>query len=307
MIKEELIKEIEKLKREKNAIVLAHYYSDPDVQDIADFLGDSLELSRKAGTTDASLIVFAGVHFMAETAALISPDKKVLVPALGAGCSLADSVTGPALDEWKKSNPSGIIVSYVNTTADVKNYTDICCTSANALNVVKSLPSDAKVYFVPDRNLGAYISRSTGRQMELYNGCCKVHEAVTTQMVMDMITKYPEADVLIHPECPCSSDLAILEHPNCYMYSTSGILRHAAESPKKQFIIATEVGTLHKLQKDNPDKVFIPVSDKIVCQYMKLSTLEAVYEALRDEKYEVKVSDAISQRALEPITRMMAL
>ncbi len=307
MEKKELIQAIEKLKREKNAIVLAHYYSDPDVQDIADFLGDSLELSRKAGTTDASLIVFAGVHFMAETAALISPDKKVLVPALGAGCSLADSVTGSALAEWKKENPNGIIVSYVNTTAEVKNYTDICCTSANALNVVKSLPADAKVYFVPDRNLGGYITKSTGRKMELYNGCCKVHDVVTTQMVMDMIAKYPQADVLIHPECPCSSDPAVLEHPSCYMYSTSGILRHAAESPKKQFVIATEVGTLHKLRKDNPDKEFIPVSDSVVCKYMKLSTLESVYEALRDEKYEVKVSDEISQRALEPITKMMSL
>ncbi len=307
MEKKELIQAIEKLKKEKNAIVLAHYYSDPDVQDIADFLGDSLELSRKAGTTDASLIVFAGVHFMAETAALISPEKKVLVPALGAGCSLADSVTGADLDAWKRANPQGVIVSYVNTTAEVKNYTDICCTSANALNVVKSLPADAKVYFVPDRNLGAYITKSTGREMELYNGCCKVHDVVTTKMIMDMIDKYPQADVLIHPECPCSSDPAVLEHPNCYMYSTSGILRHASESGKKQFIIATEVGTLHKLRKDNPGKEFIPVSEDVVCKYMKLSTLEAVYEALRDEKYEVKVLDEISQRALEPITKMMAL
>ena len=307
MTKQELIHEIERLKKEKNAIVLAHYYSDPDVQDIADFLGDSLELSRKAGTTDASVIVFAGVHFMAETAALISPDKKVLVPALGAGCSLGDGVTGQALAIWKASNPDGIIVSYVNTTAEVKNYTDICCTSANAVAVVTSLPSDAKVYFVPDKNLGAYITKCTARKMELYDGCCKVHEQVTTKMILDKIAEYPQADVLIHPECPCSSDPAILEHPNCYMYSTSGILRHATESPKKQFLIATEVGTLHKLRKDNPGKEFIPVSDKIVCEYMKMSTLESVYEALRDEKYEVKIPSEISKRALEPITKMMSL
>ncbi len=305
MTKQELVQKIQELKQQKNAIVLAHYYSNPDVQDIADFLGDSLELSRKAGTADADIIVFAGVHFMAETAALISPQKKVLVPALGAGCTLADGVCGKDLAVWKEANPTGTIVSYVNTTADVKSYTDICCTSANALSIVKGLPEDAKVFFVPDKNLGAYIMSQTGRKMELYDGCCKVHDQVTTQMVQDMMAKYPEADVLIHPESACSSDPAILENPNCYMYSTSGILRHATESPKKQFIIATEVGTLHKLQKDNPGKEFIPVSENIVCKYMKLATLEAVYEALRDEKFEVKVPAEISARALEPITLMM--
>ena len=306
MTKQELVQKIEELKKQKNAIVLAHYYSNPDVQDVADFLGDSLELSRKAGTADADMIVFAGVHFMAETAALISPKKKVLVPALGAGCTLADGVSGKDLAAWKEANPDGTIVSYVNTTAEVKSHTDICCTSANALSIVKGLPSDAKVFFVPDKNLGAYIVSQTGRNMELYNGCCKVHDQVTTQMVQEMMEKYPDADVLIHPESACSSDPAILGNPNCYMYSTSGILRHATESPKKQFIIATEVGTLHKLQKDNPGKEFIPVSENVVCHYMKLATLEAVYEALRDEKFEVKVPQEISGRALEPITLMMS-
>ena len=306
MTKQELIEKIEALKREKNAIVLAHYYSNPDVQDIADFLGDSLELSRKAGSADADIIVFAGVHFMAETAALISPKKKVLVPALGAGCTLADGVCGENLAQWKAANPDGIVVSYVNTTAEVKSHTDICCTSANALSIVKGLPEDKKVFFVPDRNLGSYIISQTGRKMELYDGCCKVHDQVTTQMVLDMMAKYPEADVLIHPESVCSSDPVILENPNCYMYSTSGILKHAAESSKKQFIIATEIGTLHKLSKDNPGKEFIPVSDKIVCQYMKLATLEKVYEALKDEKYEVKVPEEISARALAPITEMLS-
>lgn len=306
MKREELIQKIEELKQQKNAIVLAHYYSDPDVQDIADFIGDSLELSRKAGTTEADMIVFAGVHFMAETAALISPQKKVLIPALGAGCTLADGVCGKNLADWKAANPGGTIVSYVNTTAEVKSHTDICCTSANALSIVKGIPADSKVFFVPDKNLGAYIISQTGRQMELYDGCCKVHDQVTTQMVKEMMAKYPEADVLIHPESVCSSDPEILENPNCYMYSTSGILRHASESPKKQFIIATEIGTLHKLSKDNPGKEFIPVSENLVCQYMKLATLEAVYEALRDEKFEVKVPEEISSRALEPITLMMS-
>ena len=306
MTREELVQKITELKKEKNAIVLAHYYSNPDVQDVADFLGDSLELSRKAGTADADIIVFAGVHFMAETAALISPNKKVLVPALGAGCTLADGVCGGNLAQWKAANPDGIVVSYVNTTAEVKSHTDICCTSANALSIVKGLPEDKKVFFVPDRNLGSYIISQTGRKMELYDGCCKVHDQVTTQMVLDMMAKYPEADVLIHPESVCSSDPVILENPNCYMYSTSGILKHAAESSKKQFIIATEIGTLHKLSKDNPGKEFIPVSDKIVCQYMKLATLEKVYEALRDEKFEVKVPEEISARALAPITEMLS-
>ena len=306
MTREELVQKITELKKEKNAIVLAHYYSNPDVQDVADFLGDSLELSRKAGTADADIIVFAGVHFMAETAALISPNKKVLVPALGAGCTLADGVCGENLAQWKAANPDGIVVSYVNTTAEVKSHTDICCTSANALSIVKGLPEDKKVFFVPDRNLGSYIISQTGRKMELYDGCCKVHDQVTTQMVLDMMAKYPEADVLIHPESVCSSDPVVLENPNCYMYSTSGILKHAAESSKKQFIIATEIGTLHKLSKDNPGKEFIPVSDKIVCEYMKLATLEKVYEALRDEKFEVKVPEEISARALAPITEMLS-
>ena len=306
MTREELVQKIEELKKEKNAIVLAHYYSNPDVQDVADFLGDSLELSRKAGTADADIIVFAGVHFMAETAALISPNKKVLVPALGAGCTLADGVCGNNLAQWKAANPNGMVVSYVNTTAEVKSHTDICCTSANALSIVKGLPQDTKVFFVPDKNLGAYIISQTGRDMELYNGCCKVHDQVTTAMVQEMMAKYPEADVLIHPESACSSDPVILDNPNCYMYSTSGILKHAAASEKKQFIIATEVGTLHKLRKDNPSKEFIPVSEKIVCEYMKLATLEKVYEALRDEKFEVKVPEEISARALAPITLMMS-
>ena len=306
MTREELVQKIEELKKQKNAIVLAHYYSNPEVQDVADFLGDSLELSRKAGTADADIIVFAGVHFMAETAALISPKKKVLVPALGAGCTLADGVCGKNLAEWKTANPNGMVVSYVNTTAEVKSHTDICCTSANALSIVKGLPQDTKVFFVPDKNLGAYIISQTGRDMELYDGCCKVHDQVTTAMVQEMMAKYPEADVLIHPESACSRDPAILENPNCFMYSTSGILKHAAASEKKQFIIATEVGTLHKLRKDNPGKEFIPVSEKIVCEYMKLATLEKVYEALRDEKFEVKVPEEISGRALEPITLMMS-
>ena len=306
MEQEQLMQYIRELAKQKNAVIFAHYYTRPEIQEIADFIGDSLALAQQATRVQADILIMCGVHFMAETAALISPNKKVLVPALGAGCTLADGVCGNNLAQWKAANPNGMVVSYVNTTAEVKSHTDICCTSANALSIVKGLPQDTKVFFVPDKNLGAYIISQTGRDMELYNGCCKVHDQVTTAMVQEMMAKYPEADVLIHPESACSSDPVILDNPNCYMYSTSGILKHAAASEKKQFIIATEVGTLHKLRKDNPGKEFIPVSEKIVCEYMKLATLEKVYEALRDEKFEVKVPEEISARALAPITLMMS-
>lgn len=307
MNKQELIKAIGELKKQKNAIVLAHYYSNPDVQDIADFLGDSLELSKKAATTNANMIVFAGVHFMAETAAVISPDKKVFAPVQGAGCSLADGVTSADLRAWKAANPGGIVVSYVNTTADVKSETDYCCTSANALKVVEHLPKEAKIFFVPDKNLGSYIQKATGRKMDIYDGCCFVHQEITTQMILSRIAQYPQADVLIHPESQCSHDDVILNHPNCYMYSTSGILRHAKESAKKQFVIATENGTLYKLQNDNPDKEFIPVSDCAFCKYMKMATLEDVYESLKEEKYLVEISKELREKALLPIRRMMEI
>ncbi len=307
MEKQALIEAIEKLKKEKNAIVLAHYYAHPDVQDIADFLGDSLELSRKAGSTDADIIVFCGVHFMAETAAIISPDKKVLIPALRAGCSLAESIEGEDLREWKQANPDGIIVSYVNTTAEVKAETDYCCTSANALKVIKHLPADKKILFSPDYNLGSYIQKVTGRKMEIWRGNCCVHQKITTDMIVRKIEEYPDADILIHPESICSHDDRILNTPVCYLYSTSGIIRHAKESPKKRFVIATENETIHKLQKDNPDKEFIPVDSKTICGSMKRVTLQGVYEALLEEKYQVKISPEICEKALLPIQRMMEI
>ncbi|MEG0890791.1 MAG: quinolinate synthase NadA [Bacteroidales bacterium] len=307
MNKQELINAIEELKKAKNAIILAHYYSNSDIQDIADFLGDSLELSKKAATTEAKIIVFAGVHFMAETAAIISPNKKVFVPVQGAGCSLADGVTSADLRAWKAANPGGIVVSYVNTTADVKSETDYCCTSANALKVIKHLPKEAKIFFVPDSNLGGYIKKAAGRNMDIYEGCCFVHKAITAKMVLDRIAEYPQADVLIHPESECSHNDTILNHPNCYMYSTSGILRHAKESPKKQFIIATENGTLHKLQKDNPNKQFIPISKDTICKYMKMATLQDIYESLKEEKYLVTISPKLREKAILPIRRMMEI
>lgn len=307
MINTEIIKRIEQLKKEKNAVILAHYYTRPEVQDIADYLGDSLGLSREAGKTDASLIVFCGVHFMAETASIISPDKKVLIPAQHAGCSLAESLTGYELREWKKSNPDGIIVSYVNTTAEVKAWTDICCTSSNALKVVESLPKDKKILFVPDKNLGAYIQKVTGREMELWSGDCCVHERITTDIILAKSAEYPEADILIHPESNCSHDDRILHMPQAYMYSTAGMIEHATKSLKNQFIVATEIETIHKLKKDNPEKEFIPIHPKTICGQMKKVTLEGVLEALEKEQYVVKVPDEIREKAWLPIKRMLEI
>lgn len=307
MTNTEIIDRIRQLKKEKNAVILAHYYTRPEVQDIADYLGDSLGLSQEAGKTDARIIVFCGVHFMAETAAIISPDKKILIPASGAGCSLAESITGYGLREWKKANPDGIIVSYVNTTAEVKAWTDICCTSANALKVVQSIPPDRKILFVPDKNLGAWIRKVTGREMELWHGDCCVHERITTDMILEKSRDYPQADILIHPESHCSHDEAILNLPQAYMYSTAGMIRHASRSDKKQFIIATEIETIHKLKNDNPDKEFIPVHPKTICGQMKKVTLESVLEALEKEQYVVEVAEDIRQRAWAPIEKMLQI
>lgn len=303
----EIRNRIQQLKKEKNAVILAHYYTRPEVQDIADYLGDSLGLSQEAGKTDAGIIVFCGVHFMAETAAIISPHKKVLIPALHAGCSLAESLTGYELREWKKAHPQGIIVSYVNTTAEVKAWTDICCTSANALKVVQSLPHDREILFVPDKNLGAWIQKVTGRKMELWNGDCCVHERITTEMILEKSQAYPEADILIHPESHCSHDERILNLSQAYLYSTAGMIRHAGQSSKKQFIIATEIETIHKLKKDNPEKELIPIHPTTICGQMKKVTLSGVLEALEQEQYEVKVPEEIRQKAWIPIERMLQI
>ena len=307
MTQTEIIQRIEELKKEKHAVILAHYYTRPEVQDVADYLGDSLGLSQEAEKTDADIIVFCGVHFMAETAAIISPQKKVLIPARHAGCSLAESITGYDLKKWKEANPDGIVVSYVNTTAEVKAWTDICCTSANALKVVESLPHNQKILFVPDRNLGAWIMKETGRTMELWEGDCCVHARITGDMVLEKSREYPDADILIHPESECSHDDRILAMPQAYMYSTAGIIKHSKNSPKKQFIIATELETLHKLRKDNPDKEFIPIHPQTLCGQMKKVTLENVLEALEKEQYVVTVPEDIRKRALAPIEKMMKI
>lgn len=304
---EEIIHRIRQIKQEKNAVILAHYYTRPEVQDVADYLGDSLGLSQEAGKTSADIIVFCGVHFMAETASIISPQKKVLIPVPDAGCSLAEGVNGTDLATWKQRNPDGLVVSYVNTTAEVKAHTDYCCTSSNALKVVRNLPEGKKVLFGPDRNLGKYIQRVTGRDMEVWNACCCVHQPVDADMVLQALDRYPEADVLIHPEASCSHDERVLNHPRTFMYSTAGILKHAKESPKKQFVIATELGTLYQLRKDNPEKEFIPVHPGLICTEMKKITLENLLEALEKERYEVRVPQAVREQAIIPIQRMISL
>ena len=307
MENQELIKQIEELKKEKNAIILAHYYTEPEIQDIADYIGDSLGLARQAGETNADVIVFCGVHFMAETASIISPNKKVLIPAERCGCSLAESITGKDIQNWKSKNPDGIVVSYVNTTAEVKAETDYCCTSSNAIKVIEHLGKDKKIFFTPDKNLGAYIIKRTGIKMDLWEGDCCVHERITSDMILDMHKQYPEADILIHPESNCANDDNILNMDNAYFYSTAGIMKHARESAKKQFIIATELGTLHQLGKENPEKEFILIHPKTICGSMKKVKLKGVYEALKNNQFEVKVPEKISQKAIHSIKRMLEI
>jgi quinolinate synthase len=307
MEKQEIIKQIEDLKTKKNAVILAHYYTDTDIQDLADYVGDSLGLARQAAETTADIIVFCGVHFMAETAAITSPQKKVLIPAQRCGCSLAESITGADIRKWKDANPGGLVVSYVNTTAEVKAETDYCCTSSNAIQVVEHLGKNQKIFFTPDKNLGAFLNKKTGYNMELWDGDCCVHEFISSKMVLDMHQQYPEADILIHPESSCSGDDEILNHAKTYFHSTAGIIKHAKESNKKQFIIATEKGTLHQLQKDNPDKEFILVHPKVICGSMKKVTMKGLYEALLHEQYRVVIDPEISKKAQLSISRMLEI
>ncbi len=302
---EQLYAEIQELKKKHNAVILAHYYQRPEVQAAADYLGDSLGLSQKAAETEAETIVFCGVEFMGETAKIISPQKRVLIPVRNAGCTLAESATAAGLATWKKYHPQGLIVSYVNTTAEVKAETDYCVTSANALKVVQALPANVPILFGPDRNLGAYIMKVTGREMELWQGECYVHQGITTEMVMQFLERYPEADLLIHPESVACADDRVLNHPRCFVGSTTGIIRHPSQSNKNTFVIATEPDTLAELRKCYPDKQFIPIAPEKVCDYMKLTRLEDLRDALLYGQYEVNVPEDIRQKAIVPIERML--
>lgn len=296
--------EIAALKTERNAAILAHNYQELPVQQVADFVGDSLYLARQAAKLDNEVIVFAGVHFMAESVSILSPDKKVLMPDPDAGCSLSSMVTAQDILNWRKEYPSGLVVSYVNTCAEVKAESDICCTSSNATNVVKSLPEDADILFVPDFFLGLYTQRQTGRKLHLWPGFCHVHARINHQEVVRMKAVHPDSELLMHPECGCltkSMDLADK------ILSTGGMVDYVEKSETKSFLIATETGLVDQLQHAHPDKKFHAVGDKATCEYMKMNTLEKIVNSLENLTYEVKVPEAVAARARKPIERMISI
>ena len=301
----DLFDEIERLKKEKNAVVLAHYYQEPDIQDIADYIGDSLGLSQQAAKTDADIIVFAGVHFMAETAKILSPQKKVLLPDVKAGCSLADSCPPHLFRKFKEKYPDHLVITYVNCTAELKAMTDIVCTSSNAVQIIESLPKDQKIIFGPDKNLGAYVAKKTGRDLVLWNGACMVHEIFSQEKITRLKERHPDAKLLAHPEC----EEVVLKMAD-YIGSTTGLLKYATKSPGKEFIVATESGIIHQMQKDNPDKLFIPAppNNKCACNdcpHMKRNTLEKLYLCMKNELPEITVPEHIIKLAVKPIERML--
>jgi len=301
----DLFEEIERLKKQKNAVILAHYYQEPDIQDIADYIGDSLGLSQQAAKTDADIIVFAGVHFMAETAKILSPRKKVLLPDLKAGCSLADSCPPHLFRKFKENYPDHLVITYVNCTAELKALSDIVCTSSNAVQIVESLPKDQKIIFGPDKNLGAYVAKKTGRDLVLWNGACMVHEIFSREKITKLKERHPNAKLLAHPEC----EDVILKMAD-YIGSTTGLLKYATKSPEKEFIVATESGIIHQMQKDNPDKIFIPAPPNNQCAcndcpHMKRNTLEKLYLCIKNEMPEITVPEHIIEKAVKPIERML--
>ena len=301
------------LKKQRNAVILAHNYQLPEVQDAADFIGDSLALSKKAAAIDADVIVFCGVHFMAETASIICPDKKVLIPDLEAGCSLASTINAHELQAWKAEHPDAVVVSYVNTTAEVKALSDYCCTSSNAVKIVNSIPKDREVLFLPDLFLGSYVAEITKRKnMYIWPGECHVHAGIKAEDINKMLATFKNADFLVHPECSCTSstmyhisrgDLAKTGH----VLSTEGMMNHARASTAKQFVVATETGILYRMQKENPDKEFIPIKRDALCKYMKKISLEKVYNSLAQDVYEVKVPKRTADKARLAIDRMLAI
>jgi quinolinate synthase len=301
------------LKKQRNAVVLAHNYQLPEVQDIADFIGDSLALSKKAANSDADMIIFCGVHFMAETASILCPGKKVLIPDLEAGCSLASTINAHELQVWKQEHADAVVVSYVNTTAEVKALSDFCCTSSNAVKVVNSIPKDKEVLFLPDLFLGSYVAEITKRKnMYIWPGECHVHAGIKAEDINKMLATFKDADFLVHPECSCTSstmyhiskgELAKTGH----VLSTEGMMKHAKASNAKQFLVATETGILYRMQKENPEKEFIPIKRDALCKYMKKITLEKVYNSLAHDVYKVEVPKQTADKARLAIDRMVAI
>ena len=310
MLKDEILK----LKKEKDVVILAHNYQIPEVQDVADFVGDSLGLSRQAAKVKQKTILFCGVHFMAETAAIISPSKRVLIPDLEAGCSLSDSITVVQLRKWKKEHPDSITVGYVNTTAEIKSELDYCCTSSNAVNIVNAIPKDKEILFLPDMFLGSYVSKMTGRKnMQIWAGECHVHAGITPDDIEKKLDELKNAEFVIHPECSCTTpmmyDMAAGNYKNhqVQILSTEGMMNHVSKSDSQQFVVATETGILYRMRQKNPEKTFIPASENAECEYMKMITLDKVYRSLYDEKYEVNVPKKIADKARLSIERMLSI
>jgi quinolinate synthase len=302
-----LHEEVRALAAERGAVILAHNYQVPEVQDVADFVGDSLGLSREAAATDAEAIVFCGVHFMAETAKILSPDKTVLLPDLDAGCSLAASITADQLRQWKAENPGAVVVSYVNTTAEVKAETDYCCTSGNAKAVIDAIPRDQEILFLPDMYLGLWLEKVTGRKLNIWMGECHVHAGIRPADIERWQAEAPDAELLVHPECGCASQAMAFGNDRTHILSTEGMINFAKASPKPRFMIATEIGIIHRLEKEAPGKRFEPVNRKAFCKYMKMITLEKVRNSLRDWKYEIEVEPDIAAKARGAIDRMVSL
>lgn len=303
----DLFAEIERLKKEKNAIVLAHYYQEPDIQDVADYIGDSLGLSQQAAKTDADIIVFAGVHFMAETAKILSPQKKVLLPDLKAGCSLADSAPPDLFRKFKEKHPDHLVISYINCSAGIKALSDIICTSSNAEKIIDSVPKDQPIIFAPDRNLGAYLAKKTGRDMLLWNGACMVHEIFSLEKITKLKIRHPKAKVIAHPEC----EAAVLEIAD-YIGSTTGLLKFSQKDDAQEYIVVTETGILHQMQKANPSKTFIPAPPNNACAcndcpHMKLNTLEKLYLCMEYEEPEITMNEQLRIAAKKPIERMLEI
>ncbi len=303
----DLFAEIERLKKEKNAILLAHYYQEPDIQDVADYIGDSLGLAQKARQTDAEIIVFAGVHFMAETAKILNPGKKVLLPDLNAGCSLADSAPAPLFRAFKEKHPDHLVISYINCTADIKALSDIICTSSNAEKIIESVPLDQPIIFAPDKNLGAYLNKKTGRNMLLWNGACMVHEIFSLEKITKLKIRHPQAKIIAHPECE-EAVLAVAD----YIGSTTQLLKYSETDNASQYIVATETGILHQMQQNSPLKTFIPAPPTNSCAcndcpHMKLNTLEKLYLCMQYEAPEITMDENLRIAAKKPMDRMMEI
>jgi quinolinate synthase len=305
---QELLDAIHALRKERRAVILGHYYQEPEIQDLSDFIGDSLQLAKAARDTDAEVILFCGVHFMAETAKILNPDRIVVIPDMAAGCSLADSCPADELKAWRAAHPDHLVVSYINCTAATKAQSDIICTSSNAVAVVESLPKDRPILFAPDRNLGAWVKRQTGREMDLWPGACIVHETFSETKLVEMKLRHPEAKVIAHPEC----EPHILAYAD-FIGSTSALLAYTQRSGARQFIVATEPGIIHQMTRARPDLEYLPLpgADETCacnnCPFMRLNTLEKVYLALRDLQPRIELDEAVRVAALAPLQRMMAL